>query len=234
MLGTLVNFGAIVGGSLIGMLLKGGLSEKVSKTVMDGLALCVLFIGALNIIGVSSKLGDNDVLIIIISTVIGAVIGGKIDIDNKIEKLGVNIEKKLNRTGGQVAKGFVTSSLLFCIGAMAIVGSLESGLSGKHETLFAKSILDGISSIVFASTLGIGVTLSGISVLVYQGLITIGATFLKGVLITSVITNMTAIGGFLIIALSLNMLGATKIKVANLLPCIFLPILYQVALMLIN
>ena len=234
MLGTLVNFGAIVAGSLIGILLKGGISEKVSKTLMDGLSLCVLLIGALNIIGVSSELGDNDVLIIIISTVVGAIIGGKVDIDNKIENLGINIEKKLNRTGGQVAKGFVTSSLLFCIGAMAIVGSLESGLSGKHETLFAKSILDGITSIVFASTLGIGVMLSGISVLIYQGLITIGATFLKGVLIPSVITNMTAIGGFLIIALSLNMLGATKIKVANLLPCIFLPILYQVVLVVIN
>lgn len=234
MLGTIVNFGAIVGGSLIGMILKGGLSEKISKTVMEGLALCVFFIGALNIIGVSSKLGDNDVLIIILSTVIGAVIGGKIDIDDKIEKLGINIEKKLNKSSGQVAKGFVTSSLLFCIGAMAIVGSLESGLSGKHETLFAKSILDGITSIVFASSLGIGVTLSAISVLVYQGLITIGATFLKSVLITSVITNMTAIGGFLIVALSLNMLGVTKIKVANLLPCIFIPMLYQVVLMIVK
>lgn len=234
MLGTLVNFGAIIAGSLIGLRVKGGLSEKVSKTLMDGLALCVLFIGALNIIGVSSKLGENDVLVIIISTVIGSIIGGKIDIDEKIEKLGINIEKKLNKTGGQVAKGFVTASLLFCIGAMAIVGSLESGLLGKHDTLFAKSILDGITSIVFASSLGIGVMLSGVSVLVYQGLITIGATFLKGVLIPSVITNMTAIGGFLIIGLSLNMLGATKIKVANLLPCIFLPILYQVVLGIIN
>lgn len=234
MLGTLVNFGAIVGGSIIGMIVKGGLSEKVSKTVMDGLALCVFFIGALNIIGVSSKLGDNDVLIVIISTVIGAIIGGKIDIDNKIENLGLNIEKKLNRSGGQVAKGFVTSSLLFCIGAMAIVGSLESGLLGKHDTLFAKSILDGITSIVFASSLGIGVMLSGFSVLLYQGLITIGATFLKGVLVTTVITNMTAIGGFLIIALSLNMLGVAKVKVANLLPCIFIPMLYQVIQMIIK
>lgn len=232
MLGTIVNSLAIIAGSFVGMLVKGGLSEKVSKTVMDGLALCVLFIGALNIIGVSNKLESSSVLVIIISTVIGAGIGGKIDIDEKIEILGSNIEKKLNKTGGQVAKGFVTSSLLFCIGAMAIIGSLESGLMGNHKTLFAKSVLDGITSIVFASSLGIGVTISAVSVFIYQGLITLGASFLKGVLITSVITNMTAIGGFLIIALALNMLGATKVKVANLLPAIFLPILYQIGIVI--
>lgn len=238
MLGTIVNSLAIVAGGIVGMLLKvllkEGLSEKIGKNVMDGLALCVLFIGALNLIGVADKLDSTSVLIIIISTVIGAVIGENIDIDKKIENLGDNIEKKLNKKGGQVSKGFVTTSLLFCIGAMAIIGSLESGLSGNHKTLFAKSVLDGISSIIFASSLGIGVILSAASVFLYQGLITVCASFLKGVLISSVITNMTAIGGFLIIALALNMLNATKIKVANLLPAIFLPILYQVALIAFN
>ncbi|MFU0824100.1 MAG: putative membrane protein YdfK [Clostridium sp.] len=234
MLGTIVNSLAVVGGSIIGMLVKGGLSEKVSKTVMDGLALCVLFIGVSNIIGVSGKLDSNGFLVVIISIVVGGGLGEKIDIDKAVENLGKNIEVKLKGKGGQVAQGFVTSSLLFCIGAMAIIGSLESGLSGNHKTLFAKSVLDGISSIVFSSSLGIGVMISAVSVFLYQGLITLGASFLKGILIEGVITNMTAIGGILIIALSLNMLGTAKIKVANLLPAIFLPIVYQVVLSLIR
>lgn len=234
MLGTIVNALAILAGGTVGIFLKGGLSEKIAKNVMDGLALCVLFIGTSNIIGVSDKLNSTSFLVIIISTVIGAVIGEKIDIDKKIENLGNNIEKKLNNKGGQVSKGFVTASLLFCIGAMAIIGSLESGLAGNHKTLFAKSVLDGITSIIFASSLGIGVLLSAVSVFVYQGLITLCASFLKGVLITDVINNMTAIGGFLIIALALNMLNATKIKVANLLPAIFLPIVYQIIVTIIN
>ncbi|KOA19588.1 putative membrane protein YdfK [Clostridium homopropionicum DSM 5847] len=234
MLGTIVNALAILAGGTLGIFLKGGLSEKVAKNVMDGLALCVLFIGASNIIGVTDKLDSTSFLVIIISTVIGAVVGEKIDIDKKIENLGNNIEKKLNNKGGQVSKGFVTASLLFCIGAMAIIGSLESGLVGNHKTLFAKSVLDGITSIIFASSLGIGVLLSAASVFVYQGLITLCASSLKGVLIADVINNMTAIGGFLIIALALNMLNATKIKVANLLPAIFLPIIYQFIITIIN
>lgn len=234
MLGTVVNSLSIIVGSLIGISIKGGLSEKVSKTIMNGLALSVLFIGILNLIGISDKLESSSILVIIISNVVGAGIGEKIDIDKKIEKLGNNIEMKLKKSKGQIAEGFITSSLLFCIGAMAIIGSLESGLLGTHKTLFAKSVLDGVSAIIFASSLGIGVMFSAVSVFLYQGLITIGASLLKGVLIDSVIVNMTAIGSILIIALALNILEATKIKVANLLPAIFLPIFYQVILSLVK
>lgn len=230
MLGTIVNALAIVVGSLIGMFVKGGISEKVSKTIMEGLALCVLLIGLSNIVGVLDKLGSNGTLVIILSIVIGSGIGEKIDIDKKIENLGKSIEEKLKGKGGRVADGFVTASLLFCIGAMAIIGSLESGLSGNHSTLFAKSILDGITSIIIASSLGIGVTISSVSVFLYQGLITICASYLKPLLVDAVIANMTAVGGLLIIALSLNMIGASKIKVANMLPAIFLPIVYQAVL----
>ncbi|MCY6371252.1 DUF554 domain-containing protein [Clostridium ganghwense] len=233
MFGTIVNFFAIIIGSLIGMLLKGGINEKISKSIMNGLALCVLFIGILNIIDVHNKLGSNSVLVIIISIVVGTAIGEIIDIDDKIERLGKNIESKFKRSGGGIAEGFVTCSLLFCVGAMAIIGSLESGLSGSYKTLFAKSVLDGITSIVFASSLGIGVMISAVSVFIYQGLITIGASFLKGILIGAVINNMTAIGGILIIGLAFNMLGTAKIKVANLLPAVFLPIIYQVVMNII-
>ena len=124
-----------------------------------------------------------------------------------------------------MAEGFVTASLLFCVGAMAIVGSLEAGLNGNYEVIFAKSILDGITSIILTASLGIGVMFSAAAVLIYQGIITIGAGILGGVLSTAVINNMTDIGSLLIIALGLNMLGATKIKVANLLPAVILPII---------
>lgn len=127
-----------------------------------------------------------------------------------------------------IAEGFITSSLLFCVGAMTIVGALESGLKGNHDTLFTKSVLDLVSSIIFTSSLGIGVIFSAITVFVYQGLITIGAGFLSGVLSDYVITNMSAVGGLLIIGLAFNMLGITKIKIANLLPAIFLPAIFQI------
>ena len=225
MLGTIVNSIAVMVGYLVGLLLKGRLTEKISTTIMNGLALCVLYIG------ISGALKGEDTLIMIISIAIGALIGEVIDIDKWLNKLGDYLESKFKSKKGNkisLAEGFVTSSLLFCVGAMAIVGALESGLKGNHDTLFTKSILDGISSIIFTSSLGIGVIFSAVTVFIYQGAITLGAGILSGVLSTTVITNMSAIGGLLIVGLGFNMLGVTKIKVANLLPAIFLPILFQI------
>lgn len=164
----------------------------------------------------------------IISIAVGALIGEIIDIDKWLEKLGAFLESKFNKEGksGSIAQGFITSSLLFCVGAMAIVGSLESGLKGDNTTLFTKSILDGISSIIFTSTLGIGVIFSIGTVLIYQGGIAICAGMLSNVLSSVVITNMSAVGGLLILGLGLNMLGVTKIKIANMLPAIFIPIIF--------
>jgi uncharacterized membrane protein YqgA involved in biofilm formation len=223
MLGTIVNAAAIIAGSFAGMLLRGGVPERVNETIMKGIGLCVL------LIGISSALKVDNTIVIIFSMVIGGVVGELIDIDKRLKKLGDRIEAKLKGKGGKVSEGFVTATLVFCIGAMAIVGSLESGITGNHQTLFAKSVLDGISSIVFASSLGIGVALSAVSVFVYQGIITLAASSLQGILVGSVISNMTAAGGLMIVAIALNMLGITKIKVANLLPGIFIPILYYLA-----
>lgn len=229
MLGTIVNSLAIIGGCLIGLIVKGRLTEKISKTIMNGLALCILYIG------ISGALKGQDVLQIIICIAIGALIGEIIDIDNKLSNLGDFIEKKINNKRKDsvkekisVAEGFVTSSLLFCVGAMAVVGSLQSGLQGNNSTLFAKSILDGISSIIFASSLGIGVMLSSVAIFIYQGSITLLAGGLSTVLTDNVIANMSAVGSLLIVGLGFNMLGVSKIKVANLLPAIFLPIVYGV------
>lgn len=225
MLGTIVNSIIVIVGCLVGLIVKGRLTEKISTTIMNGLALCTLYIG------ISGALNGGDTLIMIISVAIGALIGEIIDIDKWLNKLGYYLESKFKNkkeSNISIAEGFITSSLLFCVGAMAIVGSLESGLRGNHDTLFTKSILDGISSIIFTSSLGIGVIFSAVTVFVYQGSITLGAGLLSGVLSTSVITNMSAVGGLLIIGLGLNMLGVTKIKIANLLPAIFLPIIFQI------
>lgn len=220
-LGTIVNSLVIVIGSVIGLFLKENVNEKVSNTIMNGLALCVIYIG------ISGTLKGNNTIVMIISVAVGAFIGGIIDIDNKLENLGKIIEKSFNKNNGNIsiAQGFVTATLLFCIGAMAIVGSLESGLNNNHSTLYAKSILDGISSIIFASTLGIGVALSAIVVFIYQGSITLAASFLSTFLSDIAINNMTAVGSLLIIGLGLNMLGVTKIKVSNLLPSIIIAVL---------
>ncbi|MBN7572727.1 DUF554 domain-containing protein [Clostridium sp. 2-1] len=227
MLGTIVNSLAIIGGCLIGLIVKGGLTEKISNTIMNGLALCVLYIG------ISGALKGKDTLQIIICIALGALIGEIIDIDRRLNDLGNMIERKINgkRKNNSndkisISEGFVTSSLLFCVGAMAVVGSLESGLQGNNSTLFAKSILDGVSSIIFASSLGVGVMLSSIAIFIYQGSITLLAGGLSTILTDNVISNMSAVGSLLIVGLGFNMLGISKIKVANLLPGIFLPIIF--------
>lgn len=227
MLGTIVNALAIIGGCLIGLIVKGRLTEKISSTIMNGLALCVLYIG------ISGALKGNDTLQMIACIAVGALVGEIIDIDKRLNNLGDMIEKKVNsKTRSKsnekisISEGFVTSSLLFCVGAMAVVGSLESGLQGNHTTLFAKSVLDGVSSIIFASSLGIGVILSSIAVFVYQGIITLLAGGLSTILTDTIISNMSAVGSLLIVGLGFNMLGVSKIKVANLLPAIFIPIIF--------
>lgn len=221
MLGTVVNTGAIIIGCLIGLLLKGGIPQRINDTVMKGLALFVL------LIGISGSLKADNMMVVIFSVVIGAVIGELIDIDKWLQDFGNKVEKGFRGKGGSISEAFVTTSLMFCIGAMAIVGSLESGLTGNHKLLYTKSMLDGVASIIFTSSLGIGVLLSAVAVFIYQGIITLAASVLKTILVTSVINDMTAVGSLLIIGMGLNMLGATKIKVANLLPAIFIPIIYQ-------
>ncbi|EOR20849.1 MULTISPECIES: DUF554 domain-containing protein [Clostridium] len=221
MLGTIVNSLMIILGSLIGLFIKGKVNEKLSSTIMNGLALCVIYIG------ISGALKGNNTIVMIISIAIGGLFGEIIDIDLKLENLGKRIEKRINnkKDNVSISEGFVTSTLLFCIGAMAIVGSIESGLNHNHNTLFAKSILDGISSIIFSSTLGIGVMISSISVFLYQGSITLAAGTLSYILNDVAISNMTAVGSLLIIGLGLNVLGVTKIKVSNLLPSIIIAII---------
>lgn len=220
MLGTIVNVITIVLGSIIGVLLKKGIKEEYKETIMNGIGLSVI------IIGISSGIESSNIVLVIASIVLGSLIGEIIGIEHRLDNLGNSMEKTFGKGDSNFSKGFVTASLVYCIGAMAIVGSLESGLSGNHETLFAKSILDGISAIIFASTLGIGVAFSALPVFLYQGGITLLANSVKDILIPQVVLEMSAVGGILILAIGINLLGIKKIKVGNMLPAIFIPIIY--------
>lgn len=227
MLGTIVNVITIIIGSFIGIILKNGIKDEYKETIMNGIGLAVV------IIGITGGIKTENTVLVIASLVLGSIIGEIISIEYKLDQLGNNMEKKLGKGDSNFSKGFVTASLVYCIGAMAIVGSLESGLSGNHETLFAKSMLDGISAIIFASTLGIGVAFSAIPVLIYQGSITLLANLIKDVLTPEVILEMSAVGGILILGIGINILGLKKIKVGNMLPAIFIPILYYLVINLL-
>lgn len=222
MLGTIVNAAAIVIGGIAGVLLKGGLPERMSTTIIQGVGLCVA------LLGLSGALeGMPYIMEIIFFIVIGSIIGEIIDIEKRLERFGDKLEARFSKKGSTFSKGFVTASLLYCVGAMAIMGALESGLNNNHEILFAKSILDGITSVVLASTLGVGVVFSAVSVLVYQGVITLLAGGLSEILTETVVLQMSATGGLLILALGLTMIFSTKIKVGNMLPSILLPVVYK-------
>ena len=226
MLGTVVNAISIIAGSSLGWLVfKGRLNDRTNESIVKGTALAIFLIGLKN-----ANAGEN-MLLMIFSIVIGTFIGEAIHIEGKMEQLGKLIESKF-KGDNNIAKAFVTSSLLFCVGSMAILGALEGGLKGQHDILFAKATLDGIISIMFTSTLGIGVIFSAVPVLLYQGLIVIGASSLKGILTASVIANMSGVGGLLIVALSLNMLEVKQIRVGNMLPAIFIPIFYELIMKL--
>ena len=212
MKGTLVNTVAVLVGSGLGVLLKTGLAEKYKETVMQTLGLAV------GIIGIKMALASENFIMVILSLVIGAIMGEYFTLNKKIDNLGQKLTAKCGEKYGDVGVGFVTASLIYCIGAMAIVGALQDGINGDAGILYAKALLDGISAIVFAATLGIGVSLSALSILVYQGSITLLAGVLQPLLIPAVIPEITATGGVLIIAIALSMLNILKIRIANLLP----------------
>ena len=220
--GTLVNTATVIVGSCIGLLLGNILPERLRETVMKGLGLCTLFLG------ITGMLDGENTLITIISVAIGAAIGELLDLDGHLNRFAGGLEKRFQKNGskGTLAEGFITASLVFCVGAMTIVGALQSGLTGNHEMLFTKSVLDLISSMIFASSMGIGVLLAAVVVLVLEGGIACLASFLAPLLqYGATITEMVTVGNVLILGLGLNLLGITKLKVMNYVPAIFIPIL---------
>lgn len=223
MLGVIVNTVTVIIGSIIGLMFKKGIPKRFTEAIMTGIGLCTIYIG------ISGTLKGKNTLILIISIVIGAIIGTWIDIDKRIMTLGEWIGKRFKSSSDNsisVAEGFVTGSLLFCIGAMTIVGSLNAGLNGDNTMLFTKSMLDLISSAMLSVSLGIGVLFSATFVLIFQGSIVLLAQFLQPILTNSAINEITCAGSLMILALGLNIIGVTKIKIANYLPAIIIvPIL---------
>lgn len=220
--GSFINVALVVVGGCLGLLLKKGLPERVSDAVMKALGLCVL------LIGIDGCLKGENTLVTVISMAVGTIIGSVIDLDKHLNNFAGKFEKKLNRNSdgkSNFAQGFVTATLLYCVGAMAIVGSLDSGISGDYSTLATKSVIDGVSSIVLASTLGFGVVMSCVPVFLYQGSMTLLAGVVAPFLNDYTVGEMTCVGSLLIIAIALNMMKITNIKVMNSLPAVFLPVL---------
>ncbi|NCB76625.1 MAG: DUF554 domain-containing protein [Negativicutes bacterium] len=215
MQGSVVNAAAIVAGTAVGLLLRKGIQERYQQTVLAGVAMSV------GLIGVTMALKTQNILLVIVSMVLGGLVGEFLDIDARLEKMGAWLTQRLGAQYGNVGQGFVTASLVFCIGAMAVVGSIQDGMTDDAATLYAKATLDGIASAVFASSMGAGVALSAVPVLLYQGGISLAAAAFGATLPTAAVTEMSAVGGLLIVGISMRMLNLGDIRIANLLPAVF-------------
>jgi uncharacterized membrane protein YqgA involved in biofilm formation len=221
LLGTAANAAAIILGGVAGSILKKGLSERFSSLIISSLGLLTMALGMM--FAIESK----NIMVVVFSLVLGAILGEWIDIEKRMNNLGDFVQDKLKAKEGNFSQGFVTASLLFCVGSMAIMGALQSGLMNDHKILYTKAIMDGVIAVVFASTLGLGVALSFLPVFIYQGSIVLLASVVAPYLSQAVMTEMTATGGILLVGVGVNILEIKKIKVGNMLPAIFLPILFM-------
>jgi uncharacterized membrane protein YqgA involved in biofilm formation len=217
--GTVINAGAIVIAGLLGLRLRKGIPDSMSRTMQDGLGILVL------VIGLQYAMKADNLAVIGLSVAAGAVIGEWRQWEHRLELLGGRLDKLLGAGENQFVKGFVSASLLFCVGAMGIIGALEDGLTGNYQVLLVKAILDGIFSIIFAASMGMGVIFSAVPVFIYQGAISLAAGIIKPFMTGPMLNNITALGGLLIAGLGLNILGVTRIRIANLLPgLLFIPL----------
>ena len=232
-LGTIVNFLVVLVCGLLGLLIKKGIPERVSKSLKYAMSVCVIYIGVDGMLGVAPVIGSKlisdglvKVLIMVISLALGTLIGELIDIDKWVNRLGDSLEKKFVKDGeqGRFAEGFVYCSMLFCFGAMTVHGAFQDAL-GHPDILITKAVIDGVMCLVLAPTLGIGCAASSVFVLVYQGLLTVAGLVLVELLPAESISYMSSTGSLIIILIGLNMLGAAKVKTANMTPAIFIPAL---------
>jgi uncharacterized membrane protein YqgA involved in biofilm formation len=220
LLGALVNGACILIGSILGMFLQ-HIPEKIKETVMSGIGLAVM------VLGLQMGFKSDNFLVVILSIVGGAVLGEWMNLEAKLNSLGNWLERRMKaKEGSSISQGFVTATLIFGIGAMAIIGALDSGIRNDHDVLITKAIIDGFTALVLASTLGIGVLFSAFPIILYEGLLAIFSrqinTMIPTALMDSFILEMTATGGVMILAIGLNIIGVTKIRVANLLPGIMI------------
>ena len=215
--GTIVNILAVAAGCMIGRLAGKLLSERMRNTMMAGLGMAVL------LIGLQLALKSQQLMIVIGSIIFGGLLGEVMNIEGRLEMFGQRLQQRFS-SAGKIAEGFVTASLLYCVGAMAIMGALQDGLGGEPTILYAKAALDGVASIALTSTLGIGVLFSIMPLLLYQGAITLAAGLATVVLTEPVVVEMNAVGGLLIIAIAFDIMGIKRLPVGNLLPAVFVAI----------
>ena len=219
MIATIVNTAAVVAGGLIGLLAKKGLPERISKGIMAAIGLMLICSG------VKGYFDGQSSIIAVLSLALGTGLGELLRLEERLNHLGERIGARVSRSGGsRIGEGLVTATLLFCVGAMAVLGSLQSGLDGDHTTLYTKSLMDFISAILLASTYGIGVVLSAIGVLLYQGAITLLAGLLAPVMTEAAIAELSAVGSIVLVGLGLNLTGVAKLRVMNMVPSIFIAI----------
>ncbi len=233
MFGTIVNVVAIVAGALLGLLLKKGLPQRVEDTLMKIMGISVIVIGINGIISsmftveADGGLSSSGELLMLCSLVIGAIIGELLNIDDHLNRFGNFIESKTKAEG--FSRGFISASLIYCVGAMAIIGSLNDGLTGDSSVLLIKSTLDGVNSIILGASLGIGVAFSAVPVLIYQGSISLLAGVIAPLISDALLNNICAVGYVMVGCIGLNISGIAKVRVANLLPALIVPVLYQIA-----
>jgi uncharacterized membrane protein YqgA involved in biofilm formation len=231
-IGTIVNALAIMVGAVTGMIIKSGLPKRVKDLIMQAIGLAVIIIGlsgtlqGIFFLDDQGRLGSDHTMLMILSLVIGGILGELVNIENKLERIGDWCQHKLAAKEGDFARGFITASLMYCVGAMAIVGAFEDGLSADPTILFSKSILDGVTAVIFAASMGVGVAFSAVPVALYQGGITLLAGVLKPLLTEMVIDQISLVGSVLIMAIGLNILEIKRFRVGNLLPAVFIPLLY--------
>ena len=225
MIGVIINVITVLLGSSIGLLFKKGIPERVTTAAMIGLGACTLYIG------ISGSLVGENTLILIVSVVLGAIVGTLLNIDGAINRLAGKVEEKFRKNGKgvSVAEGLVSATLLFCVGSMTVTGSIQAGLTGDNSVLITKAMLDLVSSMMLASSLGVGVLLSSVAVFVIQGGLVLLAELISPVMSVGAINDMTCAGCILIIMIGTNLMGITKIKVADFLPAIlFAPVIYNI------
>ncbi len=238
-LGTLINTAAVLVCGTIGLFLKKGLSQKIADCVIKAMGIAVMFIGISGVLKEMLVVGNagletQGTMLLIISLIIGAFLGEALKIEDRLDSIGEKLKTAVkSKDGSNFVEGFVNCTLIFCVGAMAIVGSLEDGLTGNFSTLAAKSILDGIMALIMSSTLGVGVLFSALAVLVYQGAITLLAGVISPILSDTLVSNLSLVGSALIFAIGVNLLFGKKIKTGNLLPALLLPIIYELIVKLV-
>jgi uncharacterized membrane protein YqgA involved in biofilm formation len=224
MIATTINCLLIILGSTCGLLLKGKLPQRFLTVLTQAMGLCVVGIG------MTSAIGTNNTLCVVVCLVIGTILGEAIDIEKRLDSVGESLRKRFEKSSGNstFTEGFVSASVLFCVGAMAIVGSIDAGIRGDYGVLVSKSVIDGVISVSMATALGVGVAFSAIPILIYQGGLTLLAGLVAPFLQEAVIIEMSAVGGCIILGIGLNMLELPKIRlrVGNMLPAIFLPLAY--------